>query len=121
MLLPPDQGPQHLHLDRRPAPVPLHQGAADGRVQHRRPGVEVDKLAEIFFILMVQKSFQMKIWTLMIPKSYIIQKNLMIPKSLMIPKFGDPKVMPGLEVVQLRHVRAGKELGATGWIPRCGQ
>ena len=29
--------------------------------------------------------------------------------------------MPGVEVVQLRHVRAGKELGAAGRIPRCGQ
>ena len=35
--------------------------------------------------------------------------------------FNDPKVMPGVEVVQLRHVRAGKELGAAGRIPRCGR
>ena len=40
----PGQRPQRLHLHRRPPPVPLHQGAADGGVQHRRPSVEAVEL-----------------------------------------------------------------------------
>ena len=34
----PYEGSQHLAVLRRPAPVPLYQGAADGGVQHRGPG-----------------------------------------------------------------------------------
>ena len=43
------------------------------------------------------------------------------PKEFDDPKVCDDPKLPGMEVVQLRHVRAGKELSPAGWIPRCGQ
>ena len=62
------------------------------------------------------------------PKEFDDLKVLYNPKEFDDPKvfgdpkfFDDPKVMPGMEVVQLRHVRAGKELSPAGRIPRCGQ
>ena len=56
------------------------------------------------------------------PKEFDDPKVLYHPKEFDDPKvFVDPKVTPGMEVVQLRHVRAGKELSPAGWIPRCGQ
>ena len=55
------------------------------------------------------------------PKEFDDPKVLYNPKEFDDPKVCDDPKLPGMEVVQLRHVRAGKELSPAGWIPRCGQ